>query len=71
MPMRLEYSKERRTIIRRPFGVLIKHPKLCVNWHWPIMLLKLRRYPTLTVCMIGPVEIVWSRRGYVLPQSAA
>jgi hypothetical protein len=73
MPVRLQYDKSRRTIIRRPYGSLIHHPKLVVNWHgWlTIKIWKVRRYPTLTACGFGPLEIVWPRRGYVLPESAA
>lgn len=73
MPVRLKYSKGRRTIEKLPMGVLIKHPKLAVNWHGflTIDVWTVRRYPTLTVCGFGPLEIVWPRRGYVLPESAA
>lgn len=71
MGTNLEYDKTHRTIVRRNVGVLIKHPKLVVNWHYPIVMWKVRRYPTLTACMFGPIEIVWPRRGHVLPESAA
>lgn len=71
MPTKLEYDKARRTIRRRAYGAIIKHPRLAVNWHWPIMAWKIRRYPTLTALALGPLEIVWPRRGYVLPESAA
>lgn len=73
MPTRLVYDKKRRTIVKMPRGVLVKHPKLVVNWHgWRmIRIWKVYRYPTLTACGFGPLEIVWPRRGYVLPESAA
>ena len=73
MPRKLEYDKAHRTIISRPYGVLMKHPKLCINWHGllTVRIWKVRRYPTLTVCCFGPLEIVWPRAGHVLPESAA
>jgi hypothetical protein len=45
---------------------LVNCAKLCINWHWPILVWAWRRYPTLTAVGVGPLEIVWPRRGYEL-----
>jgi hypothetical protein len=51
--------------------VLIRRRKLCINWHWPMMLWTIYRQGTWTAVGVGPLEIVWPRRGYWLPKSTA